>query len=717
MKQVLRKGLREIVVEEVADPSVTRNHVLVRPAYSLISAGTETAAIHTDPVIKEVAENPGQLATLWNVLWKTDPASTYNEVRAKFQELAVLGYSGAGTIVEVGDGVEDLVVGQRVAYGGEGTGHGETLLIGRNLAARIPDRVDLREASFTTLGAIAMNAVRLADIRLGDTVAVIGLGIVGQLVAQLVRCSGGVPIVVDIDASRVQTAIELSGAEGVVASSSSVDEVVAKTGGLGADRVIVAAAAKTPSPLLDGIRIARDRGRIILVGACPVDLPRDEMYAKELSLRVSRAYGPGSYDPEYEAKGRDYPLPYVRWTEHRNMEEFLRLLGSGSVRVASLISHEFDLAEAPQAYNTILEKESASLAIVLKYPSARDTDPVASFSPSRKVHVGPGFAQKDGISVALVGAGNLAKWAHLPAIGGITGVSLRAVCSNSGARGKSYANRFKADYATSDYDELLADAEIDAVIVATRHSEHASQVEKALLAGKHVLVEKPMAISYEECSRINTAAAESGRQVMVGFNRRFAPFYCRMKNALLDKAAPLVMSMRVSSPGIEKGWAADAEQGGVILGEGCHFMDLMYWFANSEPVSVFANGLGEHSITGVVHFLNGSIGSFVYSVAGSPVSGGERVEIFGPGVMLETEDFKSLSVKGRKITKSAKLFAAKGYKEQLSSFVESIQQGRPTVVNEADGTRATLMCLALLESRKTGKPVFLDELRGNEIPS
>jgi threonine dehydrogenase-like Zn-dependent dehydrogenase len=346
MKQVIRKGLKEIIVDEVADPVVSSNHVLVRPCYSLISPGTETADIHTDHIVKEVADNPSHLRTVWNVMKKTDPVATFNEVRAKFSDYAVLGYSGAGVIVDVDAKVTDLAIGQRVAYGGEGTGHGETINVGRNLIARVPDNVAFDEACFTTLGAIAMNGVRLANIELGDTVAVVGLGLVGQLTAQLARCQGAVVIAIDLDQKRVNLAVETGADHGIAASDTVVAQVKALTGGRGADCVIVAAASQSPKPLIDGVSMARDRGRVVMVGACPIEIPRAEMYVKELSFIVSRAYGPGSYDPSYEKQGVDYPISYVRWTENRNMEEFLRLVSAGRVNVRSLISHEFDLDDA-----------------------------------------------------------------------------------------------------------------------------------------------------------------------------------------------------------------------------------------------------------------------------------------------------------------------------------------------------------------------------------
>lgn len=704
MKQVIRKGLKEIIVDEVADPVVSSNHVLVRPFYSLISSGTETADIHTDSIVKEVADNPSHLQTVWNIMMKTDPVSTFNEVRAKFKDYAVIGYSGAGIIVDKDEKITDLKIGQRVAYGGEGTGHGETINVGRNLIARVPDAVSFQEACFTTLGAIAMNAVRLSEINIGDTVAVIGLGLVGQLVAQLVRCQGGVVIAIDLDKKRVDLAKEIGADFGLTAGESIVSEVKALTNGRGADCVIVAAASKSPKPLQDGVSMACDRGRVVMVGACPIEIPRAEMYVKELQFMVSRAYGPGSYDPSYEKQGIDYPISYVRWTENRNMEEFLRLVAVGKINLKPLISHEFALTDAPQAYDLILGANGGgSLAVVLKYPSNENENAFESFKPTRKIVTNSEAVKKDEIKFALVGAGNLAKWAHLPAIGKIAGANLHAVYSNRGAQGKSYAMRFGAKYSTSDYEQILNDSDVDAILISSRHKEHAQQAIDALTAGKHVFIEKPMAITIEECQAIYRAVQKSGKRLMVGFNRRFAPYYVEMKREISKRTSPMVISTRMNSPGIENGWAAEKSQGGVVVGEGCHFVDLMFWLLESEPVSVSAYGFGEHNISATIKFADGSIGSFIYTVVGSETSGGEMVEVFAPGVSVLSEDFKRIVVKKKKRDARSKFFAAKGYQQQLESFVKSLKNGTETEVTAIDGTRATLGCLLMLESARAGQ--------------
>ena len=713
MKQVIRKGLKEIIVDEVPDPVLLPHHVLVRPIYSLISSGTETASIHRDSLISEVADNPSHLRKIWDVAMKTGPLATLAEVRAKFSEYAVLGYSGAGVVAARHPTVTDLEIGQPVAYGGEGTGHGETILVGRNLAARMPTGLAFEHACFATLGSIAMNAVRTARIELGDVVAVIGLGLVGQLVAQLVRAHGGVVVGIDLNPHRVDLARKLGTDHGITGASA-LEGVRALTDGRGVDCAIVAAAAKSPAPAQHALQICRDRGRICIVGAVGMDFPWGDMYIKEIQLYMSRAYGPGSYDPAYEKQGRDYPLPYVRWTENRNMEEFLRLLASGRIDVAPLITHRFDLDEAPKGYDTIFDPAAHSLAVLLRYPAADAADPVAAFTPVRKVETPQPV--KPTLNVALVGAGNLVKWEHLPNLKKLPGVGLRAVYSAAGVRGKSYALRFGAAYCSTEYDEILKDPQIDAVLIASRNQHHASQSLAALRAGKHVFVEKPMALTAEECRELADAVAQSGKHLSVGFNRRFAPFYRQLKDNLRGRTAPAVVQCRINSPGISGAyWMADPAIGGAILGEACHFIDLMYWLLDSEPLSVSAYSLptgkadpiGENNLVASFQFADGSIGNLTYCTVGSRSSGGERVEVFAQGVGAFSEDFKRVGVHKALRQSRSRMWPDKGYAALMADFVGSIREGRPPAVTVRDGIRSTLGCLAMMESARSHAPVAI----------
>ena len=712
MKHVIRKGLRQIIVDEVPDPVVIAHHVLVRPVFSLISSGTETASIHQDSVFKEVAEKPSHLRTVWNALKVAGPVSTFRELKAKFSEYAVLGYSGAGILVDKHPTVADLAIGDRVAYGGEGTGHAETILAGRNLVARVPDAVPFEHACFTTLGSIALNAVRTAAIGLGDRVAVIGLGLVGQLVAQLIKLQGGVVIGTDLKPDRLDLARRLGADHALLADSSLREAVGALTNGRGADCVIVAAAAKSSAPARQGLEICRDRGRLVVVGAVELDFPWNDMYLKEIQLHMSRAYGPGSYDPLYEKQGQDYPFSYVRWTENRNMEEFLRLVNQGSVQLQPLITHEFPLEEAAAAYQTILDPASASLAVLLHYESAR-TD----VHLTRTVEVAPQPTAGAELGAALVGAGNLARWTHLPNLKKAAGVRLRAVCSASGVRGKSYALRFGAAYCTSDYDQILRDPAIDLVVITSRNQHHAPQALAALRADKHVFVEKPMALTDEECRQLRRAVAETGKQLTVGFNRRFAPYYLEQKRQLARRGGPAVINCRVSSPGISGAyWMADPEIGGAILGEACHFVDLIYWLLESEPFSVSAFSLptdqqapiGQNNIAASFRFADGSIANLTYCTVGSKASAGERVEVFAEGLAVASQDFNRLTLATGLRRSRSKWFPEKGYRAQLEAFLKNIREGSAPAITVRDGARATIGCLRMLESARAREPRAID---------
>jgi len=713
MKQVIRKGLKEIIVDEVPEPIVIPHHVLVKPHCSLISSGTETASIHTDGLIKEVSDNPRHLRMIWEVMKDKGPVRTAAEVQAKFNEYAVLGYSGAGVIVDKHDTVKGLQIGDRVSYGGEGTGHGETILTGQNLVARIPENVNFEQASFATLGSIALNAVRTASLSLGDTVVIIGLGLVGQLLSQLARLQGAVVIGTDLRSNRVDLAVKLGMHHGVPGGDSVEKEILSLTNGRGADCVIIAAAAKSSAPCELALRLCRDRGKIVVVGAIEMSFAWSEMYMKEIQLFMSRAYGPGSYDPEYERKGHDYPFSYIRWTEQRNMEEFLRLVATDQVRLGPLKTHEFPLQAASEAYTTILNPASNSLAVVLRYPIETDPSLMAS-APVRRVQLQPVSKEKSQLNVALVGAGNLARWAHLPNLRKIPGAQLHAVYSASGVRGKSYAKRFGASYCCSDYGEILRDPDVDVVLILSRNQHHASQAIAALDAGKHVFVEKPMALTEQECQDVVDAVKRSGKQLTVGFNRRFAPVYVEQKRQLQKRSSALVINCRVNSPGISGDyWMADPKIGGAILGEACHFVDLMYWLLETEPTVVSAYSLptdveepiGQNNLVANLKFADGSVASLTYCTVGSKKSAGERLEAFMPGLGVGTHDFKNLEIKGNSSKGRSLWWADKGYFEQLSGFLNGIRKGIAPSVSEIDGARASIVCLAILESVQTGRSV------------
>lgn len=716
MKQVVRQGIKEIVVDDFPAPALMPHHLLIRPAYSLISSGTETASIHQSGALHTVAEHPEHLQKIWKAMKEHGPVRTFAEVRAKFSDYTTLGYAGAGIVVEKHSTVKDFEVGDRVSYGGEGTGHGEYILAAHNFVAKLPESVPLKLGCFATLGSIALNAVRTARIGIGDVVIIQGLGLVGQLICQFVRLQGAVAVGIDLREERLQLA-KILGAHQVVRTDVAAQAIAATTNGRGADCVIIAAASKSAAPAQQALELCREKGRIIVVGAVEMSFPWEQMYLKEIELFMARAYGAGCYDPEYEKEGRDYPLSQVRWTANRNMEEFLRVVASRQLEVEPLISHEFPLDEAPQAYATILEPANRSLAVVLRYSvdtDAKDADSEV-LQPQRKVS-----AQKEPthqkstqfrrFNVALVGAGNLARWVHLPVLKKIPDLSLQAIYSANGARGKTYARRFGAGYCTTSYEEILNDPAINVVVITSRNRDHAPQALAALRAGKHVFLEKPMAITQEECQLLYQEAEKTDVNFTIGFNRRFAPLYIEVKKQLAKRNGPAVINCRVNSPGISGAyWMADPSIGGALVGEGCHFIDLMYWFLESEPVRVSAYSLprgkqepvGENNLVASFLFADGSIGNLTYCTVGSKLGGGERIEAFAPGIRVSTEDFKRFELAASQRSSQSFWFPKKGYLVQMEHFFEAIRNGLPQEVTVRDGARATLCCLRMLDSARS----------------
>jgi predicted dehydrogenase len=524
-------------------------------------------------------------------------------------------------------------------------------------------------------------------------------------------------IATDLRSERVSLALRAGTDAALVGGSEFPQQIKTLTDGIGVDCVIIAAAAKSDAPCRLAVEICRDRGRIVDVGAVELSFPWYETYLKEIQVYMARAYGPGSYDASYERGGRDYPLPYVRWTERRNMEEFLRLSSQGRLRIDDLITHRFPLEEAPKAYDVIMDSSQNSLAVLLKYPAAENGGDVSLQQPAARVPVNAVESKAGEIGVALVGAGNLARWVHLPNLKKTPGVRLRAIQSGSGSRAKSYAIRFGSEYCTSDYEEILSNPNVQVVVIVSRNQHHANQALAALRAGKHVFVEKPMALTEDECRNIYEAVQASGKQLTVGFNRRYAPTYVRLKQQLKKRTAPAVLSCRINSPGISGSyWMADPAIGGAILGEACHFVDLMYWLLDSEPVEVFAasfptgmkDPIGQNNLVASFSFADGSIGNLTYCTVGSRTSGGERVEAFAPGVGASAENFRESVVRSGLASKRSSWFAEKGYEEQMKAFFSALQKGQPAEITVRDGVRATLGCLRMLQSAREHAACSLD---------
>jgi predicted dehydrogenase/threonine dehydrogenase-like Zn-dependent dehydrogenase len=660
-------------------------------------------------------------------------ASAYHKVKTRLGELSSMGYSAGGVVEGVGVGVAGLEPGDRVACAGAGyASHAERLWVPRNLVARVPEGVSSEAAAFATLGAIALQGVRQAEARLGETVAVIGLGILGQLTVQLLTASGVRPVAIDLDPSRVALARE-HGALGLVRSDEVEARVTDATGGLGADAVIITAATSSTDPIELAGELARDRARVVIVGAVPIDVPRSPYYEKELDVRLSRSYGPGRYDPSYEEQGHDYPAGYVRWTEQRNMQAFLELVAAGKVALDRLITHRFDFDDAVSAYDVVTgDNASSVLGVVLRYPEGGDDEPdhrpgriyLSGDSGSLSRDSGQGSrtrtrtrtgvqAGKPGIG--LIGAGSFAQGVLVPALRKLD-VELLGVSSAGGVSARKAAEEHGFRYLAASPEEILADPETHAVIIATRHGDHARLTAEALRAGKAVFVEKPLALTDQELDDV-MAAAGSGSAgdpgsapLMVGFNRRFAPATVFLRERLGGLPGARMVHVRANAGYIPPdSWVHDpVDGGGRLIGEGCHFIDLALYLAGSSAVRIETTALAgddpaaalQDNFVVSIQCADGSVASVLYTAKGSPRSGKERVEMFAGGRTGIIDDFRTAEVQGRK-RERWKGRQDKGHAAELAAFVAAVRHGEPSPIPLAELEHTSRVTLRAAEAMRT----------------
>ena len=720
MKQVVqdpRAG--RVAVDEVPEPLLRPGGVLVRTAASIVSPGTERSRLGfaAKSLLGKARERPDLVRQVWTKLRQDGLAQTYAVVRSRLDNPAPLGYSSAGTVVAVGAGAEPFAVGDAVACAGAGYAvHAEVVFVPRNLCARIPTRADgsrppFEEAAFATLGAIALQGVRLAAPTLGDRVLVIGLGVIGQLIVQLVRAHGGAVLGVDRDPARVALARELGADAGItIGDGSPVAEILAFTRGRGADAVLIAAATDSNEPIELAGEASRRKGRVVVVGSVRMDVPRRTYYERELSLTVSCSYGPGRYDPAYEERGQDYPAAYVRWTEQRNIEAFLDLLAANRVDVRPLITHRIPITDAVRAYELLGPAASEpSMAIALTYPAGAAAPParkrVAEHAPAGRGHR---------IGVAAVGAGAFARSVLLPALRRTAGLRLRTIVAASGLSAARSARRFGFEQAAADVGDVLTDPEVQAVFVMTPHRLHAPLVQAALKAGRHVFVEKPLCVTEEELRELAALyrslpeRSPTSPILTVGFNRRFSPLATRLR-AETATTRPLVLAYRVNAGALPAGhWLEAADEGGRIVGEACHFIDLAVFLTDALPVRVSAvapAGSVEPAVV-LVQLADGSLLALTYVSSGARALPKERLEVFGGGRAWVLDDWRVLRsfVDGR-THRIRRWAAAKGHREEVAAFVAAIRNGGPGPIpfEHLIGTTQATFCA--LESVRRGVPI------------
>jgi predicted dehydrogenase/threonine dehydrogenase-like Zn-dependent dehydrogenase len=725
MKQVFQDARSaEITVVDVPAPKLLAGCLLVRTAASLVSAGTERASSEfaSKNLLQKARMRPDLVREVLNKISRDGLAATVSTVRNRLDQPSALGYSSAGTVVAVGEGVTDINPSDRVACAGAGHAvHAEFACIPRLLLARIPsDAVTFEEAAFTTLGAVALHGVRNADVKLGDIVGVIGLGLLGQLTVQILKAAGCCVLGTDISAERSQLALRL-GADAVSTSASGFQDLCLQySGGHGTDAILIAAQTASNDPVNLAGAVARSRAVVVAVGTVAMDIPRRTFYDKELDFRVSRSYGPGRYDSAYEQKGIDYPIGYVRWTETRNMEAFLKLLADRKLNLQPLITHRFPVARAHSAYELITGKiNEPFLGVLIAYPedaeNIRHVDLTNATQP---------VASRASIQIGLLGAGGFATSTLLPAIKQISGVEMVIAGAATGSHARHAAKKFGFRSCTTDEQEILSNPSVNTVVITTRHHLHAPQVIAALNSGKHVFCEKPLCLNEAELASIAAAhdgPASSGNILMVGFNRRFAPLAVRMKSFLQEVREPMAIYYRVNAGFLPADhWLNDPQQGGGrLVGEVCHFVDFLCFLMESPPIEVETRSLanpGQYSNDNLVcslRFANGSQGIVTYVANGDKSFSKERVEVFGGGTVAVLEDFRRLELVrgGRKRVLRSFLRQDKGHRGEWEAFVAAIKNGTDSPIPFREIVSTMLATLALEESRCLGQPVAVTGLR------
>jgi predicted dehydrogenase/D-arabinose 1-dehydrogenase-like Zn-dependent alcohol dehydrogenase len=726
MKQILQHlNTGKMELAEVPCPSTGRGMVLIQTSRSLISAGTERMLVEFSKgnLIQKARSQPDKVKQVLDKIRTDGLMPTLEAVFRKLDEPLPLGYCNAGRVLAVGSGVQDLQPGDRVISNGN---HAEIVCVPRNLVAKIPDGVSDEVASFTVLGAVALQGIRLAHPTLGERFVVFGMGLLGLMTVQLLRANGCSVVAVDVNSARLALAANC-GAEIVDLSAGGDPVKVAQawTGGLGVDGVLITASAKTDEIMHQAAEACRKRGRIVLVGVVGLNLRRDDFFKKEITFQVSCSYGPGRYDEAYEQQGQDYPLPYVRWTEGRNFEAVLGAMSSGALDIAPLITHRVPFADALLAYDKI-QNDASALGVVLEYPEGASQEQrvsLAGTTQSKKPSPRPSPLKGEGVKavVGVIGAGNFAVSTILPAIVK-RGARIKYVAGNrNGAAVTHAARKFGAEQAVTDYKMLLTDPEVNTVFIVTGHNSHARLVREAMNAGKHVFVEKPLCLNEPELEEIEKviqltphSSPLTSLQLMVGFNRRFSPHIERMKKALAGRSEPLTLTMTVNAGAIPpEHWTQNPEiGGGRIIGEGCHFIDLLSFLTGAPVTRVTSLMVGEgpavreDKMSILLGFADGSVGTVHYFANGSKSFPKETVEAFSDGRVVRLENFRQTRGYGFKRFDKMKTWRQdKGHTTEIARFIDRVEQGGAPLIPFSEIVNVTRASFAAVQSARTGETV------------
>lgn len=708
MEQLTQKlGSGEMQIQELPIPQLQEGMVLVKNHYSLISAGTEGSTVKAarKSLIGKARERPEQVKQVFETLKKQGLVQTYRAVMKKLDAYSPLGYSCAGEVIEVADDVRDFKVGDKVACAGAGyASHAEVVSVPVNLCVKLSDDADLSQACYNTLGAIALQGVRQADLRLGETCAVIGLGLIGQLACLQLKASGVRVIGIDVSKAAVDMAAKHCADIALTRDAPGInDKISGFTGGLGVDAVIISAATDSLDPVNFAGSIARKKGSVVILGAVPTGFDREPYYyKKELNLKMSCSYGPGRYDLNYEEKGIDYPAPYVRWTENRNMEAFQRLIESKAIDLSYLTTHRFKFEQATRAYDIIASRSEHFLGMVLEYDISKE-------QKRDKIIIRQAQPAKE-INIAFIGAGSYAQGSLLPYLPPADKTGRIGIMTNSGTTSKRVAEKYGFSFCASDEKDILENKDINVVFIATRHDTHSHYVAESLKAGKNVYVEKPVCLTVGELEGIESLCRETGKSVMIGFNRRFSPSARQVKRAVGSGRMSMIYRINAGSIPADS-WIQDLKVGGGrIIGEACHFIDFMTFICGSTPCKVMASALPDaqglnDTVNIIVEFDNGSTGVVAYYANGSRELEKEYFEVYSAGTTAIIKDFKECEIYGRRKKKFRLSNQDKGQENMMKEFFASLGNGDTPIPMEEIFAVSRATFAALKSIQEDGCPV------------
>lgn len=708
MLQIVQSQKTGIIsAEELPAPECLPGGILVRTAFSLISAGTEKTSVENakSSLLQRVKRQPEQARQVLEFIRKEGVLATYRRVRGVLDSYKALGYSASGVVIE--SGVREFSPGDLVACAGAGyANHAEIITVPKLLAAKVPAGVPAEQAAFATVGSIAMQGVRQAQIELGSSVAVIGLGLIGQITIQLLKAAGARILGLDVNPALLDRALELGCDAALPSSKASIASALAFSRGLGFDSVIITAGTSSNEPVELSMHLARKRGTVVVVGAVSMNIPREPFYKKEINFTISCSYGPGRYDPNYEERGLDYPPAYARWTENRNMLSFLDLIAQGKIDMSKIVSHVFEAGKAADAYDLIMKGAESYSGILLKYPQGEGG------KPARTIRQGDAPRPSE-LNIGFIGLGSFAQNNLIHPLKQ-AGAKFVAVANSTSVTSKSAAAKYGFAYISTSGSEVISRPDCPAIFIASRHDSHGAFVAEALRAGKSVFVEKPAAVSREQLDEIR--AAGSAQKLMVGFNRRFSESVRAAKKFFAGRIDPMALIYRVNAGAIPLShWTQDPAQGGRIVGEACHFVDTLCFMTDSLPRSVFASSISslnsesaeEDVVSITIKFEDGSVGTINYFANGDPGLGKEYMEAHCERRSAVMDNFVSLRTYHSGKETHKKFDGRKGHAEEIAETVKSIKNGLPMPIAPAVIFAVHEACFAAVESLRTAKPVSI----------